>query len=195
MSDKPQPSREDIQQRMAAMQHGTFARSWQEQRNSNGSELLQGGHIIDRGDSISSAHSRSATDIARQIGLATIDTSPQAPLSGPLSTRSSHSSLSLPQAPLSAPHTLSPPSNAPRSPGADWRSLVEGPDSGQRGMRSSVSSLGSQHSVASFDPSTVSGERSTDSLGSFTRASRKDSQGSSTFLSHEPSGDSLRAST
>jgi hypothetical protein len=55
-------------------------------------------------------------------------------------------------------------------------------------MRSSVSSIGSQHSVASFDPSTVSGERSTDSLGSFTRA-RQGSQGSNA------SGENLRAST
>jgi len=141
-------------------------------------------------------------DLARSIGLydgSAAVPSPQ-PLTGPhtRSTLSQSASAHPPLQPLSAPHgslVLPPPDPYATVPAERTRSvsryasnptreaiaqLIEGTEAkSSRSSGSGRSSLYSSHSAASFDPSTVDGERSWDSAGSYVRPNSAGSSGRS----------------
>jgi hypothetical protein len=145
---------------------------------------------------------QNVNDLARSIGLydgSAAVPSPQ-PLTGPhtRSTLSQPASAQPPLQPLSAPHPslgLPPPDphatmQAERTrSGSRYASnptreaiaqLIEGTEAkSSRSSGSGRSSLYSSHSAASFDPSTVDGERSWDSAGSYVRPNSAGSSGRS----------------
>jgi hypothetical protein len=158
---------------------------------------------------------KDVNDLARSIGL--YDGSATGPLQQPLTGPHTRSALSAsaqqpPPQPLSAPHPslgLPPDPYAaaerPRSGGRYVSNptreaiaqLIEGTEarSSRNSAGSARSSLHSQQSAASFDPSTVDGERSWDSAGSYVRpnsAASSGRSGTSGVLFPQPSADSLQ---
>jgi len=150
---------------------------------------------------------RDASDTARQIGLYGSGAVPQQPMSSqqPISGPRSHSPHNVyPQQPNSAPHpSLSTPqdpyasidrhsgsrcvSNPTREAIAQLIEGTEAKSSGGSRSGGSVQSIPSHHSIASFDPSTVTDERSWDSAGSFVRP------GTASLLFLQQSAESLQA--